>query len=124
MELQKIDEGNAGRLRVEGEMTIYTANADREALLKALDGGAEMEWSLSGVTEIDTAGAQLLIAAKREAAGRGADLSFTEHSAPVVEVIEQLRLSGLLGDPLVLTGGEADAKPKRRRTKVAKEKTT
>ncbi len=107
MELRpKKGKGAAGRYRLEGELTIYTANDDREALLKALDGPDELEWNLAGITEMDTAGAQLLILAKREAAAGTKTLVFTEHSAAAVEAIELLNLAGHLGDPLVLTGKE------------------
>ena len=57
----------ARSLRVEGEMTIYQAAALKETLQAALEQCAELDINLSAVGEIDTAGVQLLIAAKKAA---------------------------------------------------------
>lgn len=94
----------AGRhiARIEGELTIYDAAANKPALLAALAGNAELEINLSGVTEIDSAGLQLLLLTKREALRSGKDLRLVAHSEATLTVIDLLGLAGYFGDPLVL----------------------
>lgn len=92
----------AAPFRLEGEMNIYHVNTLKDRLLDALDGPSPLEMDLSGITELDTAGLQLLILAKREAARRDKTLRFTAHSPAVLEVVDLCNLSGLFGDPVVL----------------------
>lgn len=53
------------RLKVEGSITIYEAAALREELLACLERDAGLELDLEGVTDCDTAGLQLLYAARK-----------------------------------------------------------
>lgn len=89
-------------LHIEGEMTIYTALEMKTQLLRHLAKARELEVDLSQVTEIDSAGLQLLILLKRETAARNAVLRLTAHSTPVTEVIDTLNLAAYFGDPMVL----------------------
>jgi anti-anti-sigma regulatory factor len=59
----------------------------------------EIEIDLSEVTDIDTAGLQLMLAAKRMP---GKTLRFVGHGAPVLRIIELANVGHTLGDPLVL----------------------
>lgn len=90
-------------LRIEGEMTIYQAAALKEMLQAALEQGTELDIDLSAVSEIDTAGVQLLIAAKKTAQAAHKELRLTAHSAAVMEVFEMFDLGGWFGDPLVIS---------------------
>lgn len=92
----------AATLRLEGEMNIYHVNEIKAQVLDALDGPSPLEVDLSGITEVDTAGLQLLILAKREAARLDKNVRFTGHSPAVLEVMDLCNLSGLFGDPVVL----------------------
>lgn len=102
METSLDDRDGQRRLHLQGELTIYAAGAVRTALLDALAGAAELEIDLSGVTEIDTAGLQLLVAAKREALATGQSLRMSGHSAAAVDLIDLYELAGWFGDPLLL----------------------
>ncbi len=94
-------------LVLEGDLTIYNAAEQKLRLLKFLDGGQErLEIDLGKVTEIDTAGLQLLILLKREAASAGKNLSFAMHSRAVIDVLELTRLTGVFGDQVVLAQEE------------------
>jgi anti-sigma B factor antagonist len=90
------------RITVEGEMTIFAAQALKEQLLAALEEGPEIEVDLSRVSEMDSAGLQLMVAAKREAAARDKTLRFTGHSPAVVDTLDLCDLSGHFGDPVLL----------------------
>lgn len=89
-------------LAIEGELTIFTAAEQKTALLDFLNSGDELEINLSKVSEIDTAGLQLLILIKREAAQCGKNLRFVMHSRPVLELLELARLTAVFGDQVVL----------------------
>ncbi len=88
--------------RVEGEMTIYTAAEIKPTLLSLLDGCNEAEVDLSQVDEIDSAGLQLLLLAKREASRTGKVLRLVGHSPAVVECLDQCNLTALFGDQVIL----------------------
>lgn len=90
-------------LRIDGEMTIYRAAELKDALLGALSGQSALELDLSGVSEIDTAGVQLLMLAKKTAATLQCELRLCGHSEAVAEVFELLRLATYFGDPLVVS---------------------
>ncbi|MDD5249756.1 MAG: STAS domain-containing protein [Rhodocyclaceae bacterium] len=87
------------RVAIAGEFSIFTAAAVRDQLLAALGGAAEVEVDLAQVTELDSAGVQLMLAAKREAAAQDKVLRFTAHSAAVLDTLELCDLSAHCGGP-------------------------
>lgn len=89
----------ATRLSLEGDLTIYRAVELRNALVEALGRASAIDVDLSKVTEVDSAGVQLLMLVAQTAQARGIDLRFVELSPAVVEVIELLQLRWLLGVP-------------------------
>ena len=96
------NDGSAARLEIKGELNIFTAAELRLQLLEALASGSELEVDLAQVSEIDSAGLQLMLAAKREAAGRNLALHFAGHSPAVCDALELCKLSGQLGDPVLI----------------------
>lgn len=88
---------------LEGEMTIYTAAQLKPVLLALLDECHAAELDLSQVAEIDTAGMQLLLLAKREAARAGKELRLVGHSAAVVDALDLCNLTADFGDQVILT---------------------
>ena len=89
--------------RIDGEFTIYRA-AELAAALKAAlaapsDGGA-FEIDLSEVTEMDSAGVQLLLAARRSAQESGRGLRVAPRSPAVDEVLGLLQLSAHFGEAI------------------------
>ncbi len=97
----------AARLALERDLTIYHAETLKPELLSALDGAERLELDLSGVGDIDSAGVQLLILAKRESLARGKTLHIVAHSPAVRDVIDFLNMAAYFGDPLVIPAGEA-----------------
>ncbi len=90
-------------LHIEGEMSIYTAAELKAQLLPHLALAAELEIDLSEVSEMDSAGLQLLILAKREATRVGTTLRLAGHSRAVLEVFDLCNLAAFFGDPLVIS---------------------
>jgi anti-anti-sigma factor len=74
MSIGDTSQGAAARLAVEGEMTIYRAAELHPVLLDAVRAHDAPQLDLSGVTEFDCAGMQLLLVARREARRLGKDL--------------------------------------------------
>ena len=87
-----------------GEFTIFTAQPLKEQLLNAINGAAagDIDIDLSDVTEIDTAGLQLMLMAKREAGAEGKNVRFVRHSDPVLDLIDLCGLGGQFGDPVLI----------------------
>jgi anti-anti-sigma factor len=88
-------------LRIAGEFTIYRAAelaAEMKSVLAALPAGAAFEIDLAEVTEMDCAGVQLLLAARRSAVEAGRALRLGGRSPAVAEVFETLQLASHFAD--------------------------
>ena len=93
----------AAHLILDGAMTIYNAADIKHRLLDALGTAPTLELDLSHVTEVDTAGFQLLVMVKRESQRTQRTLRIVAHSPAVQEVIEFFNMGAFFGDPLVIT---------------------
>jgi anti-sigma B factor antagonist len=82
-------------LRVEGEFTIYRAAELKRALLPLPAGTGPVELDLAEVTEIDTAGIQLLLLARREAIAAGRTARLVASSPAVDEALRLLDVQSL-----------------------------
>jgi anti-anti-sigma factor len=89
-------------LELSGELTIYTAAQARQELSECLARDPDLALNLSGIEEIDTAGVQLLVWLKRTAAAQGQVLVLAHHSPAVVAVLDLLKVTGELGDPILI----------------------
>jgi anti-anti-sigma factor len=90
-------ESSDGRIRVAGEMTVYTAAELKPALLDALSAaGKAADLDLASVEEFDSAGLQLLLASVRDATARGTSVRILAASAAVREVLELCQRADLL----------------------------
>ncbi|WP_312243427.1 STAS domain-containing protein [Stutzerimonas nitrititolerans] len=95
----EIDVVAEGRASLAGELCVFHAAELKPRLLALATGAGEQEIDLAQVSEVDTAGVQLLLLARREAAGAGGRLRYVNHSAPVLEALMLLNLAAELGDP-------------------------
>ena len=96
-------QGNGCIVRIEGDLTIYQAAEVHEKFKKHLATCKSIDIDLQFVTEIDTAGIQVLLAVKREAIAAGVPITMTMHSDPVVEVFDLINIAHEFGDPIVLS---------------------
>lgn len=94
MNAETMRDGETRAVRIEGEMTIYRALELKEQLLAALAPGGGLELDLSGVTEVDSAGVQLLLAARKTA-----PLRIAERSHAVAEAFATLGLDACFDAP-------------------------
>jgi len=122
----KIERDSEQRCRaiVDGSMTIYEAAADKSTLLEALARAKETDIDLSSVREMDTAGLQLLVLAKREALKHGKVVRLTGHSPASLDVIERYGLAAYFGHGAGSGDGRgkpvtaASRAPKKRRSRA------
>jgi len=89
-------------LVLEGAMTIYSAQVHKSQLLAAVHDNPELQLDLSQVTELDSAGLQVLYLVKREATRRNHALRIVAHSDAVREVIDLCNLNAYFGDPTLI----------------------
>ena len=82
-------------LRPEAEFTIYNAMECRDALLEAMRAEGDLEIDLAAVSEMDAAGLQLLLLAKREAEAHGKRLYLTAPGPAVADVMQLCNLTVL-----------------------------
>jgi len=86
---------------IDGEFTIYRAAelaAAMKAVLAEVPAGGVVEIDLSAVTEMDSAGAQLLIAAGRSSRESGRALRIGALSPAAAEVFDTLRIASHFAD--------------------------
>ncbi len=95
--------GATNRLSIIEDLTIYHVLDLKQRLVGVLAESADLELDLSQVGEMDTAGLQLLIFAKREAARFNKSLSIVAHSPVVQQTIDFCNLATFFGDPVVIT---------------------
>ena len=88
-------ETQPAQIRIEDELTIYTAADSKQQLMDVLAAHPAFVVELSAVSEIDTSGVQLLLMVQREAQRLGKTLTLSGASPAVQEVIGLLNLSEL-----------------------------
>lgn len=79
-------------LFIEGDLTIRRVQELKDVLLARLAQSQALEVDLAGVTEIDTAGAQLLLMARRAAQASQKELQLVAPSPAVASLFELLRI--------------------------------
>lgn len=89
-------------LVLDGEINIYRAADLKLEVLAALRAAPVLEIDLAGVTELDTAGLQVLMLAKRTATQEQRELRLLNHSPAVVDVVEMLNLGAFFGDAVLI----------------------
>jgi len=87
----------APAFRIAGEMNIYRAGELRQALREAFAHSERCEFDLSDVSEIDTSGVQLIVAARKSASDAGKVFRIVAASAAVTDALELLGLAACLG---------------------------
>jgi anti-anti-sigma factor len=89
-------EENRFCVHFEGELTIYKVAEYRQAMLESCEWDRDIEIELSEVSEVDTAGLQLLAALYRQVRESGNKLECNGASEAVVAAFELSRFSDVL----------------------------
>jgi ABC-type transporter Mla MlaB component len=106
-----VENGPQQTIVIDGALTIYEAIESKKALIDALNSTLELEIDLSKVTEIDTAGMQLLVLLKREAQIANKPMRLAAHSQASVDMLDRFNLGGYFGDPVVISARESVRRP-------------
>ncbi|WP_017475298.1 lipid asymmetry maintenance protein MlaB [Pseudomonas sp. PAMC 26793] len=83
---------DTARVRIDGELTIYTVAELAGALLPQIGAAPRLELDLSQITELDGAGLQLLAVIRREASIAGVALSVTGQSPVLIQALQLCRI--------------------------------
>ncbi len=87
---------NPQRIAVNGEFTVFNALPIRDQWLAALAEATNVEVDLSQVSEIDSTGLQMIVAALKEATATQKSIRFVNHSAAVTELLTLVDPSSFL----------------------------
>ena len=99
MDIEIRQEGGRVMMALGEELTIYTVAEIKATLSEAFEVSSEIEIDLSRVCEIDTAGLQFMLIAKRCA---GKTVRFVNHPPGVLRLVDLANLGSALGDPLYI----------------------
>lgn len=102
IEVNEIDGGSV-LISVQDEMSIYSVLEQKNTIYSYIKRDCELQIDLSEVSEIDSAGIQLLMYLKNEANRKKNELSFLNHSQAVVDVVETFNLSSFFNDPVIIS---------------------
>ena len=94
------------RIQIEGEMTIYNAAELAGELIPILNDTRLLEIDLSMVNEIDSAGVQLLMLARKERQGAKHELNLLGQSTAVTEVFKLMDLLSYFDVSVISTKDE------------------
>jgi anti-sigma B factor antagonist len=103
--MKKSDHGHRDII-INEDMTIYNAAAQKPMLLEALADCEELDLDLSQVSEMDTAGFQILLLTKREAIKVNKTVRLTAHSKAVTDLLDLYNMASYFGDPMVIPAKE------------------
>lgn len=84
---RKSQQQSPGKLKLNGELTIYTATDRKAELINTLQAD-KIDLDLSAVSEMDSAGLQLLLLLKREADKAGKHLAISASNSVVQEAFD------------------------------------
>lgn len=95
MEITANMNGRTAEVGIKGEMNIYHAQNGKEELMRHIAEADAVELDLSGVTEFDSSGLQILLLAHREMDRNGKELRVKAKSGAVENVIGLFNLGEL-----------------------------
>ena len=85
--------GGSVKVRLDEALDVQCGQDAKDHLLEALScAGSSIDFDLSGVSELDTAGVQLLLLVDRQARRNGLRCTWSNPSGAVSEVLELLHL--------------------------------
>lgn len=104
MEINVVIDAGDAQIALAGEMTIYAADELRNSALFSVFGQCQrLDVDLSLVSEMDTAGLQIMVAAKLLAQAQDKQLRFINHSAAVLNILDLCNMASHFGDPMVIS---------------------
>jgi len=93
---------NETEIDIPGDMTIYEAGEVRDLFMNALSEKKNINVNLSNVSEIDSAGIQLMVSLKNNASENDLSVQYRSHSQSVIGLLDLFDMTSYFGDPIVL----------------------
>jgi anti-anti-sigma regulatory factor len=87
MTFTREDRGKKDFIKIEGSLSIYEVSKLRDELIKCFETPKGIVLELSGITDCDTAGVQLLCAAQKTASRIGRKFSIEKATVPVFDAL-------------------------------------
>lgn len=87
-------------LGIDGEMNIYHATEIKKELSEYLNRFEKLALDLSGVSEIDTSGYQILVSLKLKSKKENKKLAIINHSPDVLKIFDLYGAIGFFGDKI------------------------
>ena len=106
LEMQTTETGQTAL--IDSDLTIYEVEQFHQALAPLMDREGTLSVDLGQVSEIDSAGVQLLLVFKREREQAGRETHLVNHSDAVLDVFQLMNLAGHFNDPIVYPRNRAD----------------
>lgn len=85
-------EADTTKLSLSGELTIYFAHELKNLLLTALDENCDVDIDVAEVSEVDTAGLQLVLLAQKELESKGHRLRLLNANPEILKTLALYRL--------------------------------
>lgn len=95
-------------LSLSGDLSIYEVTKLKVQLLDVIQAGKSLALNLKEVENIDTAGFQLLVMAKREAVRANVKFKLVNHSVAVLKLFELYGAAGIFQDKIKLSPEEKE----------------
>lgn len=93
-------DGKSCEIKIDGRFNIYSVSSIKEKIYNTISFYQSITIDLSGVSEFDTAGVQLLIALKKEMSKTNKSLTMHSHSQHVIALIDLYGLISFFGDKI------------------------
>ncbi len=90
------------QVKISGEITIFEAKILYEECVRFVTNAQCIECDLSEVSEIDSAGLQVLVALKKYAIEKKFNFSLINHSESVQALLDLSQLVNFFGDPVLI----------------------
>lgn len=90
------------KLDIPGDMTIYEAAETKELFEKTLFDNDDINVNLTNVSEIDSAGLQLMVSLKKAASKSEKTVTYVSHSQAVIDLLDLFNMTSHFGDPVVM----------------------
>lgn len=97
-------------LTIPGDMTIYEAEEIKSLFDKAAKSKGNICVNLENVSEIDSAGIQLMISLKKTLIENDREVTFESHTEAVINLFDVFDIATYFGDPIIMDNQSGQSK--------------
>ncbi|MBK8394490.1 MAG: STAS domain-containing protein [Leptospiraceae bacterium] len=108
IEIKITNQTNHCKISLVGRCTIYTVSKLKESFIEVIAANQNILIDLEKVTDFDTAGLQLFIAAKNMGTRENKKIKFISHPVCIIALFDLYGLTSFFGDKIILTAEEKE----------------